>query len=448
MADRARPTIGRMTALVQRFAAVRVRLDLSFSVTASLLDVGAQFVLGLLLARVLGPVGIGLYFVGTTTGTFLLLLTSPGVSSLLPREISKGRLSAEHAVGTYTAFRTLISMPLSVLLTVIAALVAPAEYRLAVVVGCVIVAGLQTHNFLQSVLEGVLRFDLKLVVLGGYRMCVIAGALLSLLLRAPVDMALLVQAAATWISVLFAATVLATKVCPIRPRVEWHVWRGFVVLGAPILLTGLLFQLSGRLDTLLLAGMSDAASVGQYSTANLVLSVFSAPAFAVVVGAFPTIAERSLHDPQRVLPLLGRAGLLIGAITVAGAGVCWVVAPPVIPLFFGSDFQASVPLVRILALALLPAGLARLGVYALVAMDRTRLAWLVTAASLVVATAADFVAIPRLGAAGAAWVTVGGESLMLLLAAVALILSVRGRREAQPAAEPTAGSLEAGVPDQ
>jgi O-antigen/teichoic acid export membrane protein len=173
--------------------------------------------------------------------------------------------------------------------------------------------------------------------------------------------------------------------------------------------------LNDRLDQILVGLIASQAVLGVYAVAvngaEILLYLPAAAATAVL----PLVARSGAQGPRPVLGAF-RSVLLVTAASVAlGA----VLGPTLIPLVFGSDFDASVvPFLLLLPGAL---GYAALLVFsnALVASSAPGRSSLGMLASLVVTIGLDLVLIGRYGASGAAAAATIGY---VLGGAVALVL--------------------------
>lgn len=179
-----------------------------------------------------------------------------------------------------------------------------------------------------------------------------------------------------------------------------------------------------RIDVWLLALTSTASEVARYSVSYRILDVLIIPAGALAVVSIGATAR--LDNRAAVRKADRMAGLL--CLCVLPAVIVLEVLPePLLRLAFGSLYGPGAPVLRILALAVLPS-LAALAWAPLVALRGTGLL-AVTAGCLVANVALNLTLIPRFGAEGAAAATVLGQ------VAFAMLLRRRLRR-LQPYAEP------------
>ncbi|NWF70829.1 MAG: oligosaccharide flippase family protein [Chloroflexi bacterium] len=187
----------------------------------------------------------------------------------------------------------------------------------------------------------------------------------------------------------------------------------------PFALGAVLVALQARASTILLERLSDTAQTGYYTAANRLIEAGRMLPNAFFGALFPALAALAAQ-PAAMRQTFRRAlgGLaLFGAL--AGAGL--TVFAPLLPLLYGGDFAPAIPVLQTLAWALLPALLrAGLTLYAY-ARGREAAANAATLILLLLHIALAAALIPVGGALGAAWVTLGVETIgTALLALVGL----------------------------
>ncbi len=159
-----------------------------------------------------------------------------------------------------------------------------------------------------------------------------------------------------------------------------------------------------RFDTLMLGASRGAAELGVYTAAvNGAEVMFYLPTSVASVllpaaASLETRAARSLT--RKVL-------MVVVAATIAAAALVIVLAPLLVRVLFGSEFDGSVLPLRILALALVGMSIRIVLRSALLAQRRQSLASAMTVLTLVAIVALDLVLIPRYGATGAAIASAG-----------------------------------------
>ncbi|MFO7693753.1 MAG: alpha-L-arabinofuranosidase C-terminal domain-containing protein, partial [Vicinamibacterales bacterium] len=179
------------------------------------------------------------------------------------------------------------------------------------------------------------------------------------------------------------------------------------------------------LDVLILSLVRGSEEVGVYGAAIRLVSVAMILPDSMMTATFVRLARLTREgDHGAATALFRRTLTLLGALLLPGAIVGMVLAPGIVPLLFGSGYDASVPALQVLVWALLPFAFARAMGDLLIArgfedaVARTMLTTIAGGALLYVAL------VPRLGALGAA---IGFVATALLLALSAFRELVRHR---------------------
>jgi O-antigen/teichoic acid export membrane protein len=187
-------------------------------------------------------------------------------------------------------------------------------------------------------------------------------------------------------------------------------------IGAGILLSALYF----RIDLFLLQRWSTAEAVAQYGAVFRLIDamrLFPAALLAVVL-------PRMFRGRDVAFLLKLSIGLtLFGA---AAAIAVSAAAPVIVPLAFGRPYAAATPLFRILLIAFPLLSLNYGLTTQLIGWNGQRAFAAINAGALAANIAMNAYLIPRMSAAGAAWVTVATEAL-LTLACVCALARVPGR---------------------
>lgn len=167
-------------------------------------------------------------------------------------------------------------------------------------------------------------------------------------------------------------------------------------------------------DLLLLRAFEDSTTVGWYAAAYTLVSFFTNLGATFAVSVMPVLArlekdaesERGLYQAS-----LGAAA----GVTLPLAAGGTMLATGIILLVYGEGFIAGGPALAVLLWTLPPAWFRMVAQSALVSRGRQADVLRATAVAAGLTVALDLVVIPRYGMLGAAWVTVGAETVRSLL---------------------------------
>ena len=369
------------------------------------------FVLAVI-ARRLGPEGLGSFTFAVTLATYFAIPVNFGVTALAVRDLARDPDSGRAVAGEVLALQTALSLLPYLVLLLLAPLLAADEdsRRLIPVVG---LAFLLEAWSLHWALYARQRFVIAAVArLAG----AVAYAVLVVALISDADDVLelgwihLAGVGATMLLSLWA--VLRTVGRPVlgsRLRRLTGRFRAGVPLGVATVMLSVYYTV----DSLMLGWLEDTATVGQYAVAyKLPLAVFAFAALwgQVLLPHLSALWERRRDEVREQLgfftslSLVGSLPLLAGAV---------LVGPELIPELFGAQYgPAGTPFVLLMAAAALVLLTVNFGTAAVASGDERQYAIAVTlGAGLNIA--ANFLLIPAFGMTGAAAATVGAEIVVL-----------------------------------
>lgn len=280
-----------------------------FLAGGSFFDFGSRFLIGLLLARLLGPADYGLYHLSISAATLFAAISSLGLDDAMVRYVAilSGRQDRPGVWGTIQIGLGL-TLPLAAvmggLLYFAAPLVAEGlfdEPDLTPVlhVMAIVVPFLTLSNVLLGITRGFGRMDHA--ALGeNVVQSVVRMVLLGILALVGLDvyLAAIVFGVADFASSITFAFFI-NRDFPLRPSAHLEVrrdFRGVFGFAIPLWLSGLLNNFRSNIQVLLLGGLSTSVSVGVFAIVAQVNTVGHAIYRAVIVAVKPLLAQ--LHDRE------------------------------------------------------------------------------------------------------------------------------------------------------
>jgi O-antigen/teichoic acid export membrane protein len=223
------------------------------------------------------------------------------------------------------------------------------------------------------------------------------------------------------IAVTFVVHLIAvSRTVRIRPVIDTDYWRNLVLGSLVIGLAIGLSQIYFRVDTVLLALLTDSEEVGLYGAAYKFIELSQFTAAAVAVSMFPPLANFVATGDPRAMPLVQKSFdvLVVGAVFLA---VLMLAFPEdIITYTAGPEYSDAAVALQLLApyvlFGFVNAGLWRV----LLARNRDRTLLGMSATVLVVNVALNLVFIPIYGYKAAAVVSVVSEALILVPIAIAV----------------------------
>ena len=394
------------------------------------------FVVGVVVARGMGPDAMGAFTVGYGAALVLLQVMTAGQAEVLIRETARLPMQARALLAGSHAWQNRVALMVVPVAAAATFLVRPPLLRWTLLLFIPYVwlrARLVTAG---AVFKGLDRMEVEVGARAVELGVLLVATLLIASLGAPVWATGLAFGAG-------AAAALATIGRPLRrlPAAE----RAFphAVLareGSSFMGISVANLLLSRTDTFLLAGLGIAtATVGYYGTAlSLIWGLVAIPQL-LAVAMYPTVsraASAARMTRGRILLIAvaaGVAGLALAATADALAG-------PVVRGIFGVRYDPAVPLFARLAWSLPGSFVGMLSGISVASFRRQRWSLALRSSLLVAVVAANLAVIPRFGALGSAGIAVAAQTAGGL-GAVALAL-LASRRVRASKAEDAAWGLE------
>ena len=254
-----------------------------------------------------------------------------------------------------------------------------------------------------------LRQALTVVVL---LVLVLAGAGLAALLGAQIPVAIALAVVS-----LAAARVPAGA---LRPSFDVAAWRALLAETLPYAVATAIGLVYSSSVVLVMSIVATETQTGLFGAATRIFVVLAGVAGILVGSALPVLARAGRDDRER---LRGAVRRLSDAVAFIATGVALLTAAGAavaIDVVAGPEFAGAIPVLRILAPALIASYFLTLGAFVLLALGRPRVLIAVNAAGLVVAIVLALVLTPDHGAEGGALAALIGEWSIAVLTFIAL----------------------------
>ncbi|SUE16998.1 MOP superfamily O-antigen transporter [Rhodococcus gordoniae] len=295
-----------------------------------------------LIARVLGPEGLGLLAIGMSAYFIGSLLVDLGITQFLAAKVPTSDVNQIR--GDYLAIRV------TVLVTLGAALLAGSTVEVDPHIHMILL-GLFAGGFWSIsedwILIGQGRFVASTLYQGVGRLAYLALLLLVLPRYPSASVAMLcmltssiLTVALTWRDSLHKYGRPA-RPCRVVPTVR---------MAAPVFTSRLLVVSYGQGAAAIYSSVLDAASLGLYSAGDRLVRAVQSMLDPIGFALLPRMARSS--DDERFWRRAGLAMLVCVGIAVVATAALWVAAPLIVRLVFGSEFVHAVPLLRVEALIL------------------------------------------------------------------------------------------------
>ncbi len=386
-----------------------------------------DFAFAALMARILGPVGMGRYFTAVNIYLWFDTLANFGLEMYLIREI------ARDPGGTRRVFRNTAVLRLVLFMAVAPVLVAflvgrqavqnplPTEtvWALALLYAGLLPGtmannltglfrGFERHEYPAAVqtVTTIIRVMLgTLALVGGLGIMGLAGT--SIVTNVAT---LVILAALAWRVIWRELPAPATDTA----RSFWSVQRRTLAVSWPLMGSLLLQSLFTGANVVLLqfyqgdqaVGWYDAASKWVMNMLNIIPSLFT---FAV----FPVLSRQAAEDRTRLAGSYRISAKLLTLVALPTAVAITLLAWPMVWLLSGPGYLPhGATALRVMVWSILAGWMNSLTNYVLIALDRQRYVVFVSGVRVVFAVAANVILVPAFSYVASAWIIIGGELLL------------------------------------
>ncbi len=320
-------------------------LNTNWLVAERVFQMAISLVVGLWVARYLGPSDYGIINYVAAFISFALPICSLGLEGVLVKRFVDTPQDTGKIIGTAVLFEFVTAVILSIAICVVVNLTnAGDKVKTAVAFWSSINLLFKSFEVIEFWYQSKLRSKISSIVkMIGY-LCMSAYRVILLLLgKSVVWFAFATSLDAIIIAVLLL--VLYRKHSAQRMQIDWDCGLGMLKESYHFILSGLMVVIYSQMDKIMIQYMLDDAQVGLYSAAYAICNLWLFIPGALIKSAQPIIMK---HKNQNEELYLLRLKQLYAGIFVLGIGVSLfvsVLAKPIIALLYGAAYAgAAVPL--------------------------------------------------------------------------------------------------------
>jgi O-antigen/teichoic acid export membrane protein len=207
---------------------------------------------------------------------------------------------------------------------------------------------------------------------------------------------------------------LSRPLVRVRPAASRPVWRSLLRAAIPVGAALAVTEVYFRADTLIVSLFEDYEEVGFYALAYRVIELLGVLPAIVMTSVFPLLSRYLRENRDLARRTLDATADLFVALGVPLAAGGLVVAPQLVRVIGGDDFEGAADTLRILLFAGALAFVSGLFGMTLIAGDRQRSALQLAVAALAFNVPLNFALVPSLGIDAAAAVAVASELLLVV----------------------------------
>lgn len=378
-----------------------------WAVIGKVVTLFSALIVGILVARYLGPEQYGLMNYVISIVSLFSILSVFGTSEIIIRELSKNELPKEVILGTsfYTrlvlAFLTLciISIYLWIVKESVTTSILILVYSLSCIFSCF----------------DVIRFYFTSIVQNEY---VVKSEILRTLVGAGIKVVLLLAKAPLWAFVAaltFDFFLLSGGyVVAYRNKVaRLSIWqfdikfaKYLLHVSFPLLISSAAVIIYQRIDQVMIGKMLDNESLGYFSTAASFISVITFIPSIIVQTVSPLLVKlkqenklRYRDKAQQIMNITTWATLIVSIIISASSFY-------IIRYTYGTEYLNAIPVMRILSFKAVGVALTTMGGQLIIIENIHQVAFVRNILACFVCVICNYILIPRFGIIGSAWATI------------------------------------------
>ncbi|MFQ3664407.1 MAG: flippase [Chloroflexaceae bacterium] len=397
-------TLARLRTAWDRANLRRALRSAGWMLAERMLRLAGGLLVGLWLARYLGPASYGRYNFAIALSIIVTSLTTLGLEGILVRELVRHPSDEGRLLGSAALLRLAGGLGANLVIVVLAMSLRPDDPAVVALTAIIGVAGVLQAS---SVVDLWFRAQLAARDAALARALAYLGAVL---LRVGLILAGAPLIAFAWAFVAEAALGAAAVFLAYRWRggnpAHWRPSlasaRGLLADSWPLIISGLLVNLYLRVDQIMLGRFRGDVELGIYSGAVRIAEVFPIVPNTIVVALLPTVVAARAAGPDRYAQRLRQLYGLVAALGYAFALPVTLLAAPLTTLMLGPAYTGAAPSLVVLTWAGLFGSLGVARSSFLTAENYTRLHLATVALGCVVNLFLNWILIPPLGGLGAA----------------------------------------------
>jgi len=178
---------------------------------------------------------------------------------------------------------------------------------------------------------------------------------------------------------------------------------------ALIAVVGIVYQ---KMSLAALSFLGTASMVGLFSAAARVVEAARMGHVVVFTALYPALANVNQSKVSRTFKA---SWLLLILLSAVGAALIYLLAKPIVDIFFGTEYELSIPVLKILAFTLIPYTINSFLSLLFLAWKREQSVLRILMISLLILFGLNLWLIPRTGQLGASWAVLVAEIAQALL---------------------------------
>ncbi len=370
-----------------------------------------------LLTRLLGREGFGVYsFSFLFTGMFMFLVNL-GINSLLVRDIARHKAGAQRLVSTATPAVLILSLLTVVTVNSIALLSGwtPLE-KTAIFIFSFYLLFDGWSRFLISVFRAFEKMEYEALVNLTERIALLLSAVLAWLFHLSLIQLIILFSGVELLKAVFAFVLVHRKFVPIRLRFHFPQMYTLLKESFPFALMGIFGTISMRIDIVMIRMFYSSDAVGVYNVARRLVESLTFIPENIVIAFFPAISVLYLHNRPKFNRTFQQALQSMLVIAIPFSIGLFLLARPIIQFLFEPEYLAAYRPLQWFGLWLGVLFMKHIFATTLNAIGRQALFSRLAGLSMVLNAGLNYVLIPLYQIEGASLATLFSEAITALIA--------------------------------
>jgi len=392
----------------------RIARNTSFLTISQTISYAESFIYVILVARYLGPQGLGvLNFAIALTAIFSILATF-GLTTLTTREVARDKSKASKYAANVIPIQLLFALISVVLIVVLVnALGYPQQTIYVVYILSIGMIASTLSLFFLAIFQAFEQLEFQAIVQVITSVVPLCGAVIAIALHLNVFFFAFVSLLGSAVVLAYVYAICVRKFFVPRFEADLAFWRSTLKEAWPMAAWSIGTIIYFRIDVVMISLIQGTTAVGLYSVAYTLSEASTVVPTVLLASLFPILSKMhqdSQHSFSDTCAQLIRY-LLYLALPMAFFVTLW--SKPIISLLYGAKFSPSVAALQILIWAAATMYITIVLGTALVATNRQKLGLNLTIASVAVNVSLNVLLIPKYSYFGASFATVVTEAFAL-----------------------------------
>jgi O-antigen/teichoic acid export membrane protein len=366
-------------------------------------------VTSIIMGRILGVERLGTYTFAMTMSAIIFIFLNFGLSGILQRHISQDRSSAGKLYANTLFLRFCIAIPVSLILSLVIAYILGRTNEIDIILlGCLYTGLNGIFTIVGGGITATEQFKMSFVFSIIQKTGILLTTIIALLATKDIAVMLILHDVVFLVLIFVVLVYINKNLCKIYFEADWPFITKYIKEALPQIFSAAAEYINLRSDLLVLSVMVNDAATGLYSVASNIYIAASFIPLAIAKAATPTFnrvlgaGENPKHIVNRTFEviIIISACLCFGVIILAKFGIL---------LLWGSEFESSIVLLRILSLSLLFMPMNRFFGYILVGIRRQDIVAKCTITGAALNLIGNIFLVPLVGISAVAFTTIATE---------------------------------------